>query len=229
MGPRTIHVYEIGLSRYDDVHTLQRRLQAQRREGGGVDSLLLTEHQPVFTLGRSHPAPSYRAPAATVEQAGIPVVQTERGGDITYHGPGQLVVYGIIDLKVWEMPVIDYVTSLEETVIHVLGDWGLRGERVEGARGIWVAGRKIASLGLNVRRWVTMHGVAVNVEPDLAHFALINPCGLDGVEMTSLSHELGKHVPMDHVAESFVYHFGQVLACTPEMVDLGSRLQPTGT
>ncbi|MFN0096883.1 MAG: lipoyl(octanoyl) transferase LipB [Dehalococcoidia bacterium] len=229
MNARTIHVYELGLSAYEDVHKLQRRLQAQRREGAGVDSLLLTEHEPVFTLGRSHPQPKYRAPLAAVEAAGIPVVQTERGGDITYHGPGQLVAYGIIDLKLWDISVLDYVTALEDCVIRLLGDWGLRGERVDGARGVWVAGRKVASLGLNVRRWVTMHGVAVNVEPNLQHFGLINPCGLQDVEMTSLTEEIGKRVQMDHVAESFVFHFGQVLGCVPELVDLQSRGERTGT
>lgn len=227
---RAIHVYDLGTTSYADVHRLQRRLQAQRRDGGGVDSLLLTEHRPCFTLGRSHPEPDLRVPLETVRAYGIELHQTERGGDITYHGPGQLFAYGIISLKGWDLGVLDYVDGLEETVISVLADWGVRGERQIGARGVWIEGRKIASLGLNVRRWVTMHGIALNVDPDMSHFDLINPCGMDDVEMTSLSVEAGKQVPLADVSESFVFHFGRVFGCRMEAVDLGEKHQrPTGS
>ncbi len=225
---RVIHVYELGTTNYGDVHRLQRRLQAQRREAAGVDSLLLTEHRPVLTLGRSHPVPDLRVPLATVQNYGIELHQTERGGDITYHGPGQLVAYGIIDLKGWDLGVIDYVEGLEETVIDVLADWGLRAGRKDGARGVWVGQRKIASLGLNVRRWVTMHGIALNVDPDMSHFDLINPCGMADVEMTSLAAEMGKQVPMPEVSEAFVFHFSRVFSCRSEMVELGEKRPSTG-
>ena len=225
---RAIHVYELGTTNYGDVHRLQRRLQAQRREGQGFDSLLLTEHRPVLTLGRSHPEPDLRVPLETVKNYGIEVHQTERGGDITYHGPGQLVAYGIIDLKGWNLGVIDYVDGLEETVIGVLADWGLRAERRPGARGVWVGGRKIASLGLNVRRWVTMHGIALNIDPDMSHFDLINPCGMSDVEMTSLSAEMNKQVPMGEVSESFVFHFSRAFSCRTEMVDLTEKRSASG-
>ncbi len=220
---RSIKVYDLGTTNYDEVHTLQQRLQAQRRNGQGVDSLLLTEHRPVFTLGRGHPEPDLRVAPEVVSNYGIRVVQTERGGDITYHGPGQLVAYGIVDLKGWSCSVLDYVAGLEETVIGVLADWGIRGERKERARGVWVENRKIASLGINVRRGVTMHGIALNVEPDMSHFDLINPCGMADVEMTSMSHEVGKQVPMNDVIESFVFHFGRVFDCATEWVDLSAK------
>ena len=220
---RSVRVYRLGTTAYGQVHKLQQRIQAQRREAAGEDTLLLTEHHPVFTLGRSHPVPDLKA-GADLEAAGaIEVVQTERGGDITYHGPGQLVAYGIIDLKAWDLKVLDYVSGLEETVIGVLADWGIRGERVPGARGVWVAGRKIASIGLNVRRWVTMHGIALNVAPDLEHFALINPCGMKDVEMTSLAREMEEPVSITQAAEAFVFHFSRVFSCTAESVDLESR------
>ncbi len=222
-APRMIRVYELGTTGYDEVHTLQRRLQAQRREGQGADALLLTEHRPVITLGRSHPEPDLRVPAETLAEYGIHVVPTERGGDITYHGPGQLVAYGIIDLRAWELGVVDYASALEETVIGVLADWGVKGERVTAARGVWVGGRKIASLGINVRRWVTMHGIALNIDPDMSHFDLINPCGMQDVEMTSLSAEIGKQVPMPEVVEAFVFHFGRVFECTGQMMAVPQR------
>ncbi|HMO55492.1 MAG TPA: lipoyl(octanoyl) transferase LipB, partial [Tepidiformaceae bacterium] len=196
----------------------QQRLQTARREGGGADSLLLTEHRPVFTLGRSHPQPNLRVEPEMVRQYGIEIVQTERGGDITYHGPGQLVAYGVIDLRGWDLGVLDYVAGLEDTACGVLADWGIRGERSERGRGTWVDGRKIASLGLNVRRGVTMHGIALNIDTDLSHFELINPCGMRDVEMTTMVHEVGKQVPFDDVVEAFVFHFGRVFECVPKMM-----------
>jgi len=222
---RSVAVYELGTTSYGEVHRLQRRLQAQRREGSGADTLLLTEHRPVFTLGRSHPTPNLRVSEDLVRQYGIEIVQTDRGGDITYHGPGQLVVYGIIDLKSWGMGVLDYLTGLEDTVIGVLADWGLRGERSALGRGVWVGEGKIASAGLNVRRWVTMHGIALNIDPDMSHFEFINPCGMPGVEMTSMAAEVGKQVAFDEVAEAFIFHFARIFECaaTPVPIPGGDR------
>jgi len=213
---RAVGVYDLGTTSYGEVHKLQQRLQGQRREGGGVDTLLLTEHRPVFTLGRSHPTPDLRVEPEAVRQWGIEIVQAERGGDITYHGPGQLVAYGIIDLRSWGLGVLDYVRGLEETVIGVLADWGVRGERNEAGRGVWVGERKIASVGLNVRRWITMHGAALNIDPDMSHWELINPCGMRDIEMTSMATEVGKQVAFQEVLEAFTFHFGRVFECTME-------------
>lgn len=220
---RSVKVYELGMTSYREVHKLQQRLQTQRREGGGVDSLLLTEHRPVITLGRSHPEPSLRAPADVVASHGIEIVQTERGGDITYHGPGQLVAYAIVDLRAWECSVLDFVTGLEEAVIEVLADWGVPGERVARARGVWVEGRKIASVGLHVRRWVTMHGIAFNIDPDMSHFDLINPCGMSDIEMTSLSAEVGKQVRLGEVSDAFTFQFGRAFDCRLEAGQVGKK------
>lgn len=210
---REVATYDLGTTSYAEVHKLQQRLQAARREGGGADTLLLTEHRPVFTLGRSHPEPNLRVALQTVQQYGIDIVQTERGGDITYHGPGQLVAYGIIDLRHWGLGVLDYVTGLEDTVTGVLADWGIRGQRSQLGRGVWVEDRKIGSLGLNVRRGVTMHGIALNIDTDPSHFELINPCGMRDIEMTTMVAEVGKQVPFADVLEAFVFHFGRVFEC----------------
>jgi lipoate-protein ligase B len=220
---RKIRVYQLGLTGYRDLHALQQRLQAERRTGGGEDALLLTEHRSVLTLGRSHPVADLRVAESVVADRGIEIVQTERGGDITYHGPGQLVAYGIVDLKGWDLTVLDYLSGLEECAIGVLADWGLRGERIHDARGVWVAGRKIASVGLNIRRWVTMHGIALNVNTDLEAFRLINPCGMPDVEMTSLAEEMGKQLSLRQVAEAFVFHFGRVFGCTTDAVDMEEK------
>lgn len=213
---RSVSVYDLGTTSYAEVHGLQQRLQAQRREGGGADTLLLTEHRPVFTLGRSHPNPDLRVEEETIQQWGIEIVQAERGGDITYHGPGQLVAYGIVDLKGWGTKVLDYLSGLEETAIGVLADWGLRGTRSDSGRGVWIEDRKIASVGLNVRRWVTMHGIALNIDPDMSHWDLINPCGMRDIEMTSMAVEMGRQVYFKEVLEAFTFHFGRVFECSME-------------
>ena len=210
---RSIGVAHLGLTHYRDALALQRRLQAERREPGARDWLLLTEHYPVVTLGRSHPQPSLRVPASDVAGRGIEIVPTERGGDITFHGPGQLVAYGIIDLKAWDLPVIDYVTGLEEAAIRLAADFGVTAHRVAGARGAWVGERKLASIGINVRRWVTMHGIAINIAPSLDDWALIEPCGMPGVEPTSLSAEAARAISLPAATELFVHHFGEVFAC----------------
>ena len=210
---RRVVVRDLGLTDYGEVHALQRRLQAERIRGAGVDTLLLTEHRPVFTLGRNRPEPSLRAPVEQVRARGIALARTERGGDITYHGPGQLVAYGIIDLRAWGVGVVDYVAALEETMIGALAEWGVEGGRHECARGVWTGGRKIGSVGLHVRRFVSMHGAALNVAPDMEHIALMNPCGLADAEMTSLSAEAGRPVTVAQAAEAFTHQFARALAC----------------
>ena len=212
-GGRVVHVYDLGSTGYSDVLALQRRLQATRRDAGGADSLLLTEHRPVFTLGKGHPQPALRVDAEIVRAAGIAIIQTERGGDITYHGPGQLVAYGIIDLRGWGMGVIDYLSGLEDALIGTLAEFGVHGERSPHGRGVWVGERKIASVGLNVRRGVTMHGAALNIDPEMAHFELINACGMPDVQMTSMVAELGGEVDGGVVREAFLLHFGRVFGC----------------
>lgn len=200
---------------------MQRRLQGERAGGGGEDVLLLTEHEPVLTLGRNHPEPDLRAPLAAVAAAGITIVPTERGGDITYHGPGQLVAYGIIDSRAWRLPVVDYVAGLEETVIRVLSRWEISGRQVREARGVWVGQRKVASVGVNVRRGVTMHGIALNVADALEAFELINPCGMGNVEMTSMEREVGEAVDLDGVKQAFVEAFAAVFSCEVEAARAG--------
>lgn len=212
-GGRVVHVYNLGVTGYSDVLELQRRLQSTRRDPGGADALLLTEHRPVFTLGRGHPEPDLTVDAAVVRATGIEIVPTERGGDITYHGPGQLVAYGIIDLRGWGMGVIDYLSGLEAALIGTLAEFGVHGERSPHGRGVWVGERKIASVGLNVRRGVTMHGLALNMAPEMAHFALINACGMPDVRMTSMATEAGGAVDGGVVREEFVAQFGRVFNC----------------
>jgi lipoate-protein ligase B len=177
----------------------------ERRLAGGDDTLLLLEHPPVYTLGRG-------ADAAFLRQAAggeVPIVRTSRGGQVTYHGPGQLVGYPILDLHGHRLDVRWYVRQLESALLGVLAAYGLAGRRVDGAPGIWIADRKIASIGIAIRRWVTWHGFALNVGDDLEAFERITPCGLDGVRMTSLARE-GVRAMLDDVAGRAADQFARV-------------------
>lgn len=158
-----------------------------RRLAGGPDTLLLLEHPPVYTLGRG----GDERHLGDVAAAGVPIVRAHRGGQVTYHGPGQLIGYPVLGLRELRTDIRWYLRMLEETLIAALAEWGIPGERVAGRTGVWVRGRKIASIGVAVRRWVTWHGFALNVGRDLSGFARITPCGLAGVEMTSVASEGG--------------------------------------
>ena len=197
---------DLGRREYRQVWTLQQELVAQRQRGEIEDTLVLVEHPDVITLGRR-----LSAPANVVAPGDIPVVEIERGGDVTYHGPGQLVGYPILALDGDERDLHAYLRNLEEALIGVCADVGLAGGRKAGWTGVWIGERKVASLGIAVRKWVTMHGFALNVATDLARFAAINPCGLDAAVMTSLARECGRAVTLDEVKPLAVARLSSVL------------------
>ncbi len=180
----------------------------ERVRAGGPDALLLLEHDPVYTLGRGGDPRFVHAAAA----AHAPVLRVGRGGQVTYHGPGQLVGYPILDLRRHRTDVHWYVRTLEDVLVEALARVGVAAGRVEGRTGVWIAGRrKIASIGVGIRRWVTWHGFALNVAPDLSGFERITPCGLVGVEMTSIAREGGPAAVeqvLPHVRDAFVARFG---------------------
>lgn len=193
----------------------QRLLHAARCAGEIADTLLLMEHQPVYTLGRRSDPTHILISEEFLHAQGATVVRNERGGEVTYHGPGQLMAYPIIQLRAHERSLTLLVDRLEETVIRTLADFDLQGQRQQSDRGVWVGNRKIASIGMAVRRWVVMHGVGFNVTPDLRYFSYIDPCGHRDLQMTSMAQELGYNPPLEAVAESFVAHFCVLFGRTP--------------
>lgn len=190
---RPARLVDLGRRGYEEALALQRQLVAERQAGGGADALLLVEHPEVITIGRRQGS---RANVLTDE---LPVVEVERGGDATYHGPGQLVGYPIIALDGEERDLHRFLRALEEGLIAACGELGIAAGRNPGWTGVWIGPRKVASIGIAVRRWVTLHGFALNVSTDLARFASLKPCGLDAGVMTSLAHELGRAVALDEV------------------------------
>jgi len=188
---RPLRVEDLGLRRYDETLDLQRELRRRRIAGElREDVLLLVEHPPVVTLGRGTRASSLPISRSELERRDVEVYEVERGGDVTVHAPGQLVGYPILDLREHRQDLHWYLRSLEDLLIQALGRLGIEGDRNPGRTGVWTAGRKIASIGIHVKQWVTLHGFALNVTTDLDLFDLVVPCGIPQVVMTSVAAEL---------------------------------------
>jgi lipoyl(octanoyl) transferase len=216
-----IRVFRPGLVRYDDAHALQVRLQAARIRGLVPDTLLLLEHPPVITLGRGAKEEHLRFPRENLRARGVDVHEVGRGGDVTYHGPGQMVAYPILALPPGRQDVRRYVKELEEAMILLASDYGLSAERIQGFNGTWLRSselgdRKIGAIGVRISRWVTMHGLAFNVSTNLAHFGLIVPCGIEGKGVTSLAMELDREVAMHEVMDRFEARFASLFDATLE-------------
>jgi lipoate-protein ligase B len=204
------YIIDLGMVDYEKSWDLQHQLWSSRVEGALPDLLLILEHPHVITLGRRGNRSHLIASSEILEAMKIPIFHVERGGDVTYHGPGQIVVYPILNLKEYGYRIVRYVDQLEEVVLHVLKDFGIEGRSDSLNRGVWVAGEKVASVGVAIRRWVSFHGVALNYGTDLTYFDLINPCGLEGKKMTSMAKILGKEISRKELAEKILFHFKEV-------------------
>lgn len=206
---RACSVQRLGLVEYDAALATQQRLVQACREGGAV-SLLLLEHPPTYTLGARGDTGNLLADERRLQQIGAVVRRTDRGGDVTYHGPGQLVGYPILDLHQWHEGPRWYVRSLEQVLIETLAEFGIGGRREQGRPGVWAGDSKIAAIGVRISHGVTSHGFALNVDPDLAYFSHIIPCGLPGVTVTSMARELGDAPEIGRVMDSITAAFGRV-------------------
>lgn len=213
MTERELWVVTQGITPYSEALELQRRLAAARIAGEvAQDVLLLLEHDPVVTLGRSSKEKHVVASKDFLASRGIEVFEVERGGDVTFHGPGQLVGYPIIDLKRHKQDLHWYLRQLEQAIISTLGVFGVAAEPNPGYTGVWTKGRKIASIGVHARDWVTWHGFALNVSTDLSFFDVIIPCGIPGVVMTSLERETGADTSVEDVAAEFGEQFSKLFS-----------------
>ncbi len=216
----------LGLGRvsYEKALDLQRTL-SQSRISGDVqrDMLLLVEHAPVVTLGRGSRPESLPTSREALEKRGIELFEIERGGDITFHGPGQLVGYPIFNLREHRQDLHWFLRQLEQSLIRALEDFGIKGERRRDYTGVWTQGRKIASIGIHVKQWVTWHGFALNVTTDLSYFDYIVPCGIPDVVMTSIQHELRERTPRDvwgMALNSVVLGCSEAFGMRPQAVEL---------
>lgn len=215
----------LGRVSYRPTFELQRSLVERCKSGDIPDSILLLEHEPVFTLGRRADESHLLSDELTIAGRGVELVETDRGGEATYHGPGQLVVYPIVNIRDLKMGPVSYVRILEETTIQLLRDHGISGHRVVGKTGVWIggepgskppkgsnpAGRKIAAVGVRISGGVAMHGIALNVNTDLDYYAQIVPCGMPGVDITSMARETDLSFDTESIARDWATYFAEIL------------------
>ena len=198
------NILDLGKADFTETWEFQKELQSKRIEGQIADQLLLVEHPPVYTLGKNAPMDDI----LIKDNDDISIIQTDRGGKITFHGPGQLVGYPIIDLNNYKRSISWYMRELEQLIINVLLDYNIDSQRKKGLTGIWVKDKKIAALGVRISRWVTMHGFSLNINPDLDYYQDIIPCGIQGYGVTSMAMIMGEEVPsIDEVKIKMVDYF----------------------
>ncbi len=202
---------DLGRIDYVEAFDLQRALVDQRKRGEIPDQFLIVEHPHTITLGRNGHMENLLAREEILDRAGVAFHPTDRGGDITYHGPGQIVGYPILDLREWKRDVVAYVRAIEQVIIDALADFGLKAGRVPGMTGVWVDGAKIAAIGVHISRWVTSHGFALNAATDLSYFQYIVPCGL--VKPVTSMAVLDAGAARENVIDRLVFHFGRVFEC----------------
>jgi lipoyl(octanoyl) transferase len=209
-------LHHLGRMSYAEAFAVQRDLVEKRKRAEIPDQLLFVEHPHVITMGRNGRASNILAGEETLRRAGVEFYESDRGGDVTYHGPGQIVGYPILDLRDWKRDVVAYVRALEQVIIDALAGFGIAGERVAGATGVWAGDAKIAAIGIHISRWVTSHGFALNVSTNLEYFRYIIPCGLTRPVTSMIA--LGCHASMEDVTAAlireFPRQFGSVIAQT---------------
>jgi lipoate-protein ligase B len=210
---RTLIVHNYGILPYKDAWDLQKRLVSERFEGKTADALLLLEHNHVITYGKNSDVSNLLVDTLGLKKLGIELIHTDRGGDITYHGPGQLIVYPIINLRNYQTSIKWYIHKLEQVIISSLKDFGIDSERLDKYPGVWVNNRKIASIGVRISRWITSHGIALNVNTDLEYFKLIAPCGIKDKDVTSMGKILGCEIPLETIKDIIVKKFAMVFGC----------------
>lgn len=204
-------VWDLGHCEYLASLDLQRQVVQKRKSNEAPDCLLFVEYPNTITLGRGGNARHLLATPSELESKSVAYCETDRGGDITYHGPGQMIAYPILDLKCFRRDIDWYLRSLEQCTIETLEDFGIRSGRITGATGVWIGAEKIAAIGVRTSQWVTCHGIALNVNTDLDYFNLIVPCGLPSRGVTSLSVLMGNRAPgLGEVKSRFIFHFGRM-------------------
>lgn len=208
-------IRDLGRMGYAEAFELQRELVEKRKKGLVRDHLLIVEHPHVITLGRNGHMENLLAGDDVLRRAGVTFCHTDRGGDITYHGPGQVVGYPILDLKEWRRDVAAYVRGIEQVLIDTLAGYGITSGRLDGMTGVWVDGRKVAAIGVHISRWVTSHGFALNLDTDLSYFQYIVPCGL-AKPVTSMR-ELGCRAERAEVVQALTRNFSRVFDREMEM------------
>jgi lipoyl(octanoyl) transferase len=217
-------VQDLGRMSYGEAFGIQSKIASERKQGAGADHLLFVEHPHVVTIGRNGHEEHVLAPEETLRRSGIEMWESDRGGDVTYHGPGQVVAYPIMDLREWKRDVGAFVRGIEQVLIDTLTDFGIAAQRIAKLTGVWVDDAKIAAIGVHLSRWVSTHGWALNVSTDLRYFQYIVPCGL-AKPVTSMA-ALGVRADAEDVKSALARHFGQVFNFNMQVYP--AEIQPIG-
>jgi lipoyl(octanoyl) transferase len=205
-----VTLIQAGTSDYREMWDLQNRLHRSVVDNGSEQYLILTEHKPVITIGKSGSKNNLLANPEWLKKQGIEVIENDRGGDITFHGPGQIVGYPILNLAKFKKDIHWYLRAIEDVIIESLGELGLTAQRQEKLTGVWIENRKICAIGVKTSRWVTMHGFALNVLTNLDYFKMIIPCGINDKGVTSISYELGNTIELNHVINILISNFQDI-------------------
>lgn len=203
-------ILDLGVIDYENALKVQRELVSKRKLEEISDSILIVEHPSVITIGRSGSKENLLVDGGYLAQEGIKVLDVDRGGDITFHEPGQLVCYPIIDLKKRKMDLHNYMRDIEDVIIMFLGRFAVKGARVRGATGVWVDGMKIAFIGIAAKNWITYHGFSININNDIKRFSMINPCGMKNISITKLKRNSGPDVPMYEAKKILLDEFKKI-------------------
>lgn len=205
-----VTLIKTGISNYREMWDIQKQLHNEVVKDENKQYLIITEHRPVITIGKSGSKSNLLADPGYLKTQGIEVVENDRGGDITYHGPGQIVGYPILNLARFKKDIHWYLRTLEEIIIQTLSHFNLSGERQDNLTGVWIKNQKICAIGVKTSRWVTMHGFALNVQTNLEHFKMIVPCGISGKGVTSISSELGNTIDIKNVINILITKFENI-------------------
>ncbi|SHJ54360.1 lipoyl(octanoyl) transferase [Geosporobacter subterraneus DSM 17957] len=211
---------DLGRIDYEASYIIQEQLHRKRKNGEVSDIIIFQECNPVITIGTSGTEDHLLLSKKVLLEKGIDVVYCNRGGDITYHGPGQLVISPVLNIRNHGLKILQYIRLLEQSVINLLSHYEVIGKRIEGASGVWVNGKKIASVGIAIKNGITLHGIALNIRPDLSHFGFIIPCGLKDVEITSLEHLNTAKLELDQVRDDFLKEFALLFDVCIEQEDM---------
>lgn len=210
-----IYILDLGKGDYKEVWDIQKILHTKRIKDEIPDTLILVEHSPVVTVGKFGKQENIKVPIELLKTRGIDFYQIERAGDVTFHGPGQLVGYPIFNIKKRLAGIKGFIEKLEDAIIASLSDFGIKGEKRKKMIGVWIGDGKICSIGIAVKEWVSFHGFALNVNTDLTYFDLINPCGFKDIKMVSMREVLKREMPMEDVKESIKINFGNIFSQKP--------------
>ena len=213
MPTKTCTVRKYGIFPYADAWEMQKQLVQSIQKGEATDALILLEHPPVFTIGKSGKDANLLIDKNVLDKVGAEVFHVDRGGDITYHGPGQLVGYPIMNLRKYKCDIKWYINRIEEVLIRTVAHYGIEAGRIKGLTGVWVGDNKIAAIGARISKWITSHGFALNVNTDLDYFRLIVPCGIRDKGVTSMSKILGNSVDIEDVKDRVTAEFGETFGC----------------